>query len=262
MTVDSTGKKAVVASQSVKCSYEVKEQPGVVGESKEEEPDYSPQQEEGEPGYYPQSEEEFDEDMYDETNDDIYGDDFVVYCNIVSVLSAEYNMAMKGQIVGYFIVDHAMIEPSLNMVDTNPWRLYFDGSSHKDGTGVGVLISSPQDVPTRFKCRIDKKCSNNKAEYEPLITGLRILKELGASRIEVRGDLELVIKQVTQEYKCIKENLLKYFVTTTQLLEYFEVTEITHVSRNENQEANDLAQNAYGYKMSKSRFQDFNEVRE
>lgn len=41
--------------------------------------------------------------------------------------------AMKGQIVAYFIVDHAMVEPSLNIVDTNPWRLYFDGSSHKDG---------------------------------------------------------------------------------------------------------------------------------
>lgn len=51
--------------------------------------------------------------------------------------------AMKGQIMVDFIVDHAMIEPSLNMVDTNPWRLYFNGSSHKDGTGVGVLILSP-----------------------------------------------------------------------------------------------------------------------
>lgn len=38
-----------------------------------------------------------------------------------------------------FIMDHVMIEPSLNMVDTNPWRLYFDGLSHKDGTRVGGI---------------------------------------------------------------------------------------------------------------------------
>ena len=98
-----------------------------------------------------------------------------------------------------------MVEPSLNMVDTNPWWLYLDESSHKYGTGIGVLILSPQDIPTRFKCRIDEKCSNNKAEYEALISGLRILKELGASKIEVREDSELVIKQVTREYKCIKK---------------------------------------------------------
>lgn len=59
--------------------------------------------------------------------------------------------AMKGQIVADLIVDHAMIEPSLNMVDTNPWRLYFDGSSHKYGTRFGVFILSPQDVLTRSK---------------------------------------------------------------------------------------------------------------
>lgn len=76
------------------------------------------------------------------------------------------------------------------------------------------------------------------------------------------GDSELVIKKVTREYKCIKESLLKYFVTATQLLEHFEVTDIRHVPRKENQEANELAQIASGYKMSKSKFQDMIEVRE
>lgn len=72
----------------------------------------------------------------------------------------------------------------------------------------------------------------------------------------------MVIKQVTREYKCIKEILLKYFVTETQLLEYFEVADIKHVPRNEKQEASDLAQIASRYKMSKSKFQDIIEVRE
>lgn len=59
MTVDSTGKKAVVASQCVKCSSEVEEHPGDLGESKEEEPEYSLQPEEGEHEYSRQSDEEF-----------------------------------------------------------------------------------------------------------------------------------------------------------------------------------------------------------
>lgn len=89
--------------------------------------------------------------------------------------------AMKGQIVADFIVDHAMVESSLNVVDTKPWNFYFDGSSHKDGTRIGVLILSPRDGPTKFKCKISEKCSNNEAEYEALIIGIRLLKGLGAS---------------------------------------------------------------------------------
>ena len=54
--------------------------------------------------------------------------------------------AMKGQIMADFIVDHAIVEPSLDMVDINPWKLYFEGSSHKNGTGVGVLILAPRGM--------------------------------------------------------------------------------------------------------------------
>ena len=170
--------------------------------------------------------------------------------------------ATKGQVVAYFIVDHAIVEPSLNMVDTNPWRLYFDGSSHINGTGVGILILSPQGIPMKFKCKVDGNYSNNEAEYEALITGLKILRDLGAKKVEIKGDSELVIKQITREYKCIKENLLIYFTMVKHLLECFEVVSITHVPRIENQEANDLAQIAYGYKVSKDKLKDFIEMKE
>ena len=97
------------------------------------------------------------------------------------------------------------------------------------------MILSPQDGPMKFKYKISEKCSNHEAEYEALVIGLRLLKGLGASRIKLRGDSELLIKQVTHEYQCIKERLLKYFVTATQLLEHFEVTDIRYVPRNKNQ---------------------------
>ena len=169
--------------------------------------------------------------------------------------------AVKGQVVEYFIVDHSITEESINYLGIEPWKLYFDGSSHKDGTGVGVLIISPNKIPTTFKYKIEGDCSNNEAEYEALIVGLEILLELGATRVEIMGDSELVLKQVTKEYKCIRENLIMYFVIARRLLKNFEVVNVRHIPRLENQMANDLAQIASGYKVSKEKLQQAIEVR-
>ena len=44
--------------------------------------------------------------------------------------------AMKGQVVTDFLVDHSMVTMPRNYVDLVPWKLYFDGSSHKNGAGI------------------------------------------------------------------------------------------------------------------------------
>ena len=71
--------------------------------------------------------------------------------------------AVKGQVVAEFIVDHSINEESLNYLEIEPWKLYFNGSCHKDGTGVGVLIISPNKIPTTFKYNIEGSCLNNEA---------------------------------------------------------------------------------------------------
>ncbi|KAK2444202.1 hypothetical protein QL285_015246 [Trifolium repens] len=170
--------------------------------------------------------------------------------------------AVKGQIVADFIVDHSLVEMPQDYVDIQPWILYFDGSKHKYGTGIGILIISPTQVPTKFKYKINGLCSNNEAEYEALITGLEILKDLGAKSIKIRCDSELVLKQLTQEYKCVKEHLTEYFSIASSLLDCFDHVDIEHVPRLENQEANDLAQIASGYKMSKEKLTQLIEIKE
>ncbi|KAK2372816.1 hypothetical protein QL285_073909 [Trifolium repens] len=170
--------------------------------------------------------------------------------------------AVKGQIVADFITDHSMIEVPVNYVEPEPWMLYFDGSRHKHDTGIGILIISPLSIPTKFKYKINGSCSNNEAEYEALIAGLEILLDLGARHIKIRGDFELVVKQLTKVYKCIQKHLMKYFVIAFSLLRQFESCDIQHVPRIENQEANDLAQIASGYKVSKETFEQLIEVKD
>ncbi|XP_050897324.1 uncharacterized protein LOC127104162 [Lathyrus oleraceus] len=159
--------------------------------------------------------------------------------------------AMKGQVVADFLVDHSMVELPQNYVDTVPWRLYFDGSRHKNGSGMGGVIISPDGIPAEFNYIIEGVCTNNEAEYESLITGLEFLLESGARNVKIMGDFELVIKQVSKEYRCVKENLIMYFVITIRLLKRFDQVSLQHIPRKENQRANDLAQEASVYKASK-----------
>jgi ribonuclease HI len=73
------------------------------------------------------------------------------------------------------------------------WNMSFDGVVSKERLGVGVWINPPK-VGTKlcsYKPVID--CTNNMAEYEALILGLNTLKELGAKRIVIHGDYELII---------------------------------------------------------------------
>ena len=66
--------------------------------------------------------------------------------------------------------------------------MYFDGSVLKTGAGAGLLFISPLGEHMRYVIRLHFPASNNMAEYEALLSGLRIAIELGAKRLDVRGD--------------------------------------------------------------------------
>ena len=66
--------------------------------------------------------------------------------------------------------------------------MYFDGSLMKTGAGTGLLFISPLEVHMRYMIRLHFAASNNAAEYEALVNGLQIAIELGARRLDIRGD--------------------------------------------------------------------------
>ena len=81
----------------------------------------------------------------------------------------------------------------------------------------------------------------NEAEYEALITGFQIMLDIGIKDVGIKGDLELVVKQLTKEYKCVKNHLVMYVAKALSLLQKFDNVLISHVRRINNQEANDMA---------------------
>ena len=65
----------------------------------------------------------------------------------------------------------------ISLVD-KPWHLYFDGSRSKEGAGVGCMLLDPAGNKFMLSCRLEFLCTNNTAEYEALIQGLKKALEL------------------------------------------------------------------------------------
>ena len=85
------------------------------------------------------------------------------------------------------------------IIDREYLMMYFDGSLMKKGTGVGLVFVSPLGVHMRYMVRLHFPSSNNVAEYEALINGLRIAIELGIRCLDIRGDSQLVVNQVMKD---------------------------------------------------------------
>jgi ribonuclease HI len=77
--------------------------------------------------------------------------------------------------------------------------MYFDGSLKIDGAGAGVLFISPNKDELRYVLRLHFSASNNTAEYEACLHGVRIAVELGVKRLYVYGDWALVINQLNKD---------------------------------------------------------------
>ena len=79
------------------------------------------------------------------------------------------------------------------VTEEQEWSMYFDGSSTFQRGGIGVVLKSPGEEHT-FAYKLHFPCSNNEAEYEALLIGLKATRRLGIKRLKVFGDSELVIK--------------------------------------------------------------------
>jgi ribonuclease HI len=126
------------------------------------------------------------------------------------------------------------------------WTLYFDGSVMKTGAGAGLLFVSPLGEHMRYAMRLHFSASNNMAEYEAVLCGLKIAIEIGVKRLDVWGDLQLVIDQVMKNASCHDDKMEAYCKAVRALEDKFYVLELNHVPRRYNEEADELAKIASG----------------
>ncbi|KAK0601486.1 hypothetical protein LWI29_024751 [Acer saccharum] len=88
---------------------------------------------------------------------------------------------------------------------------------------------------------MEEQATNNQAEYEALIAGLKISTVLGADEVEIFSDSQVVVNQVLDEYQARDESMITYLELAKELLERFKEYRIVHVPREENEKADALA---------------------
>jgi ribonuclease HI len=124
--------------------------------------------------------------------------------------------------------------------------MFFDGSLMKTGAGVGLLFISPLGKHLRYVLRLHFPASNNVAEYEALVNGLRIAIELGVRRLDARGDSHLVIDQVMKNSHCRNLKMEAYCDEVRRLEDKFYGLELNHTARRYNETVDELAKIASG----------------
>jgi ribonuclease HI len=125
---------------------------------------------------------------------------------------------------------------------SNSWTIFVDGSKQVSGAGAGVVLVSPQGDRMRYVLRMRfPNPSNNEAEYEAVLHGMRMAKACGATRIKIHGDSNLIAQQVMKECNATCANMIAYRAMYDKLEGEFEGCEVTHIGRESNEEVDNLA---------------------
>jgi ribonuclease HI len=121
--------------------------------------------------------------------------------------------------------------------------LEFDGGSRGNPgpAGIGAVVRAADGTPLVTLGRFIGVATNNVAEYKALITALREAKALGAKQITVRGDSQLVIRQMKGEYRVKHPGIKPLHEEASLLVKQFEKAAFTHNLRHKNELADKLA---------------------
>jgi ribonuclease HI len=121
------------------------------------------------------------------------------------------------------------------------WVMYFDGSYILRGAGAGVVLIPLEGNPLKYAIQLGFPATNNIAEYEGLVTGLRLAKDLDICQLLIRGDSQLVAKQVQKEYDCNSDKMAEYLAEVRRLENFFGSFKVRYVPRLDNRYAGHLA---------------------
>lgn len=135
--------------------------------------------------------------------------------------------SIKGQVLANYVAEFTSESMGKNLElsqicgvesDSTPlWKIYIDGASNYQGSRLGVVLLSPKGALLEWSIRLEFSASNNEAEYEALLSGLRMARKVGAAKVKVFYDSRLVTNQVNGEFEARDERMVKYWTEVKAL---------------------------------------------
>ncbi|XP_062119250.1 uncharacterized protein LOC133833000 [Humulus lupulus] len=164
--------------------------------------------------------------------------------------------AKKGQVLADFLVEIQSFTP-----DTLPelleseaewvWTMHMDGAFNSQGAGIGIILEAPSGLKIEEAIRLEQFATNNEAEYEALIYGLELARDIRIRRLKVKRDSKLMIEKVVGNFDTKAPHLTSLLKKVFELKEQFHQFELVQVLREQNQKADALAKIASAGKCSR-----------
>uniref|UniRef100_A0A2N9EUX0 Uncharacterized protein n=1 Tax=Fagus sylvatica TaxID=28930 RepID=A0A2N9EUX0_FAGSY len=167
-------------------------------------------------------------------------------------LGVEYKprTAIKGQVLAEFLAEFqyhpsnpSLFVPAETQLDLHAkkWELFVDGASNSKGSGAGIVLISPEGLVLEQAVRLKFSASNNEAEYEAMLIGLRTANKLGANHLQIFCDSQLVANQISGEYQARDDRMSAYLTVARTLLAEFDSTHVAQIGREHNSHTDILA---------------------
>ena len=156
----------------------------------------------------------------------------------------ESKTAIKGQVLADFVMEFTLTKPTESTQTTTYlpiWRLSVGGAANAQGSGAGLILTSPEGIDIKYALRFGFQASNNEAEYEVIIAGLNLVHSMEVDQLEVCSDSQLVVRQIEDTYEAKGEKMILYLKQIWELLKKFTLVQVRHIPRAENSRANTLA---------------------
>jgi ribonuclease HI len=164
-------------------------------------------------------------------------------------ITFEPRTAIKSQVLADFIVDSTGPTWQQEESPEKVWTIHCDDAWCHARASAAAIITSPTGVKYRYTACLSfalesDRCTNNVAEYESVILGLRKLRALGVTTCIIRTDSKVVAGQVEKEYSVKDPALMQYLTVVCSLERQFKGFTLQHVDRAKNEEADALAKAA------------------
>jgi len=122
------------------------------------------------------------------------------------------------------------------------WTLHVDGSSNPKGVGASIVLEGPNDILIEKSLHFAFKTSNNQAEYEAILAGLSLAREVGVKTLTCKTDSKLTVGHLNDEFQIKDPILLQYYhLVRTVIQSAFKRVRIEHIPRTDNIRADILS---------------------